>query len=138
MNVHEEGLNRFLGPLEARVMDIIWTHKKIRIKEVHEILDGETSISFNTVMTVMDRLHEKGYLMKTSGHDGKVKPYYYEPVQSKEEFIKEQTRAVTNGLIHEFGDLVVSHMIDAMEDADPSLLDKLQNKIDQMKRRGRL
>lgn len=132
----EDGQTRFLGPLETRIMDILWDRERLRIKEVHEILLEETSISFNTVMTVMDRLHAKGYLKKASGYEGRVKPYFYETVKSKQEFIVEKTKAVTSGLIQEYGDLVVSSMIEAFEEADPTLIEKLQQKLEEWGKRN--
>lgn len=39
---------------------------------------------------------------------------------------------MTQGLIREFGDLVVGHMIDALDEADPKLISKLQDKLNQM------
>jgi predicted transcriptional regulator len=135
-NVDEEGLNHFFGPLEAKIMDIIWSSEGLSIKEVQENLNIENPISFNAVMTVMNRLLEKGHLKKFSEGKGRGRSSYYEPLQSKEQFLMEQTKAVTYGLIHEYGDLVVNHMIDALETADPELIAKLQNKINTMKSRN--
>lgn len=136
-NVSEEGLNHFFGPLEAKIMDIIWSAEGLSIKEVQEILNEENHpISFNAVMTVMNRLLEKGHLTKHSKGKGRGRASCYEPVQTKEQFLTEQTKAVTYGLIHEYGDLVVNHMIDALEDADPNLIAKLQDKINAMKSRN--
>lgn len=134
-NVEEEGLNHFFGPLESKIMDIIWSSEKISIKEVQAILNGENPLTFNTIMTVMNRLVEKGYLTKKIEGKGRNRTSFYQPMQSKEQFLSEQTRAVTQGLIQEFGDLVVNHMIDALEDKDPALIGKLQKKLDVMKKR---
>ncbi len=135
LNMNEEGLNRFFGPLEARIMDILWSAKGLSIKEVQEILNKEAPISFNAVMTVMNRLLEKGHLQKKIVGRGRARSSYYEPVQTKEQFLNEQTKAVTYGLIHEYGDLVINHMIDALDEADPDLIAKLQEKLNRMKSR---
>lgn len=61
----ESGLNRFFGPLEAKIMDILWNvEKEMTIKDVQFELEKEKSTNFNTVMTVMNRLVEKGILRK--------------------------------------------------------------------------
>ncbi|MCY9693388.1 BlaI/MecI/CopY family transcriptional regulator [Paenibacillus alginolyticus] len=134
-NVSEEGLNHFFGPLEARIMEIMWSSKEIGIKDVHSVINQDTPISFNAVMTVMNRLHDKGHLKKNGSGKGRGRIAYYAPMQSKEQFLIEQTKAVTDGLILEFGDLVVTHMIDALEDADPELIHRLEQKLNQMKKR---
>lgn len=136
-NVSEEGLNRFFGPLEARIMEIIWSSKPLSIKDVHTVLNAETPISFNAVMTVMNRLQEKGHLKRTASGKGRGRVAFYEALQSKEQFLIEQTKAVTDGLIQEFGDLVVNHMIDALDEADPDLIEKLEQKLSQMKSRNK-
>jgi predicted transcriptional regulator len=134
--VNEEGLNRFFGPLEAKVMDIIWSFKRITIKHVRESLNKEDTLSFNAIMTVMNRLSEKGHLVKVSSGKGRNKLTYFEPIQTKIQFIDEQTKLVTKGLINEFGDLVMNHMIEALEDTDPELLKKLEHKLQHLRQRN--
>ncbi|WP_284639531.1 BlaI/MecI/CopY family transcriptional regulator [Paenibacillus silviterrae] len=127
---HERGLNRFFGPLEARILEILWETPGQSIKAVQEKLDKEKSINFNTVMTVMNRLVEKGILSKkVSGRTS-----LYSPTQSKELFLEEQSKEITHELIEDFGPLVVNHMIDALEEADPDLLEQLEQKIKAMKK----
>jgi predicted transcriptional regulator len=131
-NMHEQGLNQFFGPLEAKIMEILWASKKTTIRDVQTIVSEEEPLSFNTVMTVMNRLIEKGLLKKTSKGSGRARLTFFEPIQTKEQFLSEQTKEVTQGLIREFGELVVGHMIDALDDADPKLISKLQDKLNQM------
>lgn len=137
MNVNEEGLNRFFGPLEAKIMNVLWLSDGMSIKDVQSIVNEESPISFNAVMTVMNRLLDKGHLKKTTTGKGRARNSLFVPVQSKEQFLLEQTKAVTQGLIQEFGDLVVNHMIEALDEADPKLLEKLQQKLDTMKSRDK-
>lgn len=130
--MHEQGLNHFFGPLEARIMDIIWASGTTTIRDVQTVLNQEEPISFNAVMTVMNRLLEKGLLRKNSQGSGRGRTTFFQPVQSKEQFLSDQTKEVTHGLIREFGDLVVGHMIDALDEADPEMIAKLQEKLNQM------
>ncbi len=134
-NVAEEGINHFFGPLEARIMDIIWSSEGLSIKEVQKMLNEENPLSFNTIMTVMNRLLEKGHLKKYTKGKGRGQTSCYVAVQSKEEFLMEQMQAVTYGLIREYGEMVVTHMIDALDHVDPKLITKLQEKINGLKSR---
>lgn len=133
INVNEEGLNRFFGPLEAKIMEILWDCGGLTIKEVQSELNKETPITVNAVMTVMNRLLDKGFLTKSSGGSGKARGAEFHAVQSKDEFLSEQTRVVSQGLIHEYGGLVVSHMIDALDDVEPEIIAKLERKLNEMK-----
>lgn len=129
-NVHERGLNRFFGPLEAKIMHVLWNGPEITIKDVQARLERDKIINFNTVMTVMNRLVEKGILTKrTVGRTS-----LYKPLLSKEHFMENQSKELTYELIEEFGPLVVNHMIDALEEADPDLLEQLEQKIKSIKK----
>lgn len=131
MKLSEEGMNRFFGPLEARIMEIVWELENISLKRVHTLLDEE--LSFNTVMTILNRLVEKGHLIKNSSGRGRNKSTQFLAVQTKEQFIQEQTRIVTEGLVQEYGELVVNHFFDAFEQIDPQLLTLMEERINQWK-----
>ncbi|WP_336862286.1 BlaI/MecI/CopY family transcriptional regulator [Peribacillus frigoritolerans] len=126
----EVGLNRFFGPLEANIMKYLWDKDEQSIKAVQQSLELDKPINFNTVMTVMNRLVEKGILEKRS--EGRLS--LFRPVQSKEEFFEEQSKKLTENLLDEFGGAVISHMLDAMKDADQGLIEKLEQKIQSLKK----
>lgn len=129
---NEEGLSRFFGPLEAKIMELFWEseQEEFSIKEMQKALESEKNSNFNTVMTVMNRLVEKNVLTKRAS--GRVS--LYRPIQSKEEFFDEQSKKLTENLLDEFGGVVISHMIDSLTDVDESLLHKLEEKIQQLKK----
>ncbi|WP_134701123.1 hypothetical protein [Ammoniphilus sp. YIM 78166] len=58
----------------------------------------------------------------------------FRPHQSKELFIEEQSKKLTENLLDEFGGVVINHMLDALKEADQTLLDKLEQKIQQLKK----
>jgi len=128
--MNESGLNRFFGPLEAKIMDILWNDVEMTIKDVQQTLDQEKLTNFNTVMTVMNRLVDKGILQKrTEGRSS-----LYKPVLSRDDFLNTQSKEMTNELIDEFGNVVVSHMLDALEDVDDDLVAMLEKKIKELKK----
>ncbi len=53
-----------LGSLEAKIMRIAWDHggEFLPVRRVLELLDGD--LAYTTVMTVMNRLYEKGLLRR--------------------------------------------------------------------------
>ncbi|HFR4149162.1 BlaI/MecI/CopY family transcriptional regulator [Bacillus cereus] len=131
--LNEKGLNHFFGPLEAKIMEIIWSTEGITIKEVQQRLSEESPVNFNTVMTVMNRLVGKLHLEKQTVKRSGI----YRAIQTKEEFLSNQTKKMTQELVGEFGDLVVTHMIDELEQADPNLIKKLEDKLNQLKKEDR-
>ncbi|MFE3328316.1 BlaI/MecI/CopY family transcriptional regulator [Streptomyces sp. NPDC059176] len=56
---------RQLGELEDAVMTRIWQwNRPVTVREVLEDLQQERSIAYTTVMTVMDNLHQKGWVRR--------------------------------------------------------------------------
>ena len=128
--MNENGLNRFFGPLEAKIMEILWSNEEMSIKDVQRVLEQEKMTNFNTVMTVMNRLVEKGILQKRSEGRSSL----YKPVLSRIDFLNAQSKEMTHELMDEFGNVVVSHMLDALEEVDEDLVAKLEKKIMELKK----
>ncbi|MFD3521874.1 BlaI/MecI/CopY family transcriptional regulator [Streptomyces sp. NPDC058653] len=56
---------RQLGDLEDAVMSRVWEwNRPVTVREVLEDLQRERSIAYTTVMTVMDNLHQKGWVRR--------------------------------------------------------------------------
>lgn len=74
---------RNFGELEARIMELMWAADGSRtVRDVHTELAAERTIAYTTVMTVMDKLHRKGWLDRESVG----RAYAYLPRQSKEHY----------------------------------------------------
>jgi predicted transcriptional regulator len=79
-----------LGELESAIMDVLWqTGKPAKVREVLNGLTGRT-LAYTTVMTVMDNLHRKGWLVREL--DGKA--FRYLPALSRDEAAARALRAV--------------------------------------------
>ncbi|OEU90581.1 CopY family transcriptional repressor [Streptomyces abyssalis] len=61
-------------------MTRVWRwNRPVTVREVLEDLRDDRSIAYTTVMTVMDNLHQKGWLRR--GQEGRA--YRYEPVSTR-------------------------------------------------------
>lgn len=122
----KEGLTRVLGPLEAEIMEIIWRRpSQVTISDVWKEILSHRQISFNTVMTVMNRLAKKGMLRREQGKNA----YHFSPVQTKEEFLGEVSRQVAQGLVEDFGESAIAQFVEAVDAVDPSYLKQLEDFI---------
>ena len=129
--VHEKGLNRFFGPLEAKIMELLWEKDELSRKKVQLYLEPDKTVSFNTVMTVMNRLTDKGFLQKR--HEGRTS--LYSPILTRDDFLNKQSKELTHELMDEFGSsVVVNHMLDALQNVDEGLVAKLEQKIKDLKK----
>ncbi|MEV6309466.1 BlaI/MecI/CopY family transcriptional regulator [Streptomyces sp. NPDC051840] len=71
---------RQLGELEDTVMTRVWQwNRPVTVREVLEDLQQERSIAYTTVMTVMDNLHQKGWVRREV--DGRA--YRYTAVSTR-------------------------------------------------------
>lgn len=87
-----------LGPLELEVMFVLWQRRKAKVSEVLDVLKPKKRFAYTTIMTVMDKLHKKGFLKRE-----KIgKAYCYSPVFG-------QNQVISNSLSLVFKDLGVSY-----------------------------
>nr|WP_203606718.1 BlaI/MecI/CopY family transcriptional regulator [Streptomyces sp. SID11385] len=72
-----------MGELEDAVMTRVWKwNRPVTVREVLEDLKLERSIAYTTVMTVMDNLHQKGWVRRES--EGRA--YRYEAVSTRDAY----------------------------------------------------
>jgi predicted transcriptional regulator len=86
---------RSLGELELEVLKIIWNRQPCTVQEVAEILDERSGYARTTVLTIMQRLHAKGFL--TRRKQGAA--FRYSATENR--------KVVMSGLIRQFVDTVL-------------------------------
>lgn len=71
---------RPLGELEDTVMTRVWKwNRPVTVREVLEDIQQERSIAYTTVMTVLDNLHQKGWVRR----EAEGRAYRYEAVSTR-------------------------------------------------------
>ncbi|MGW6526546.1 BlaI/MecI/CopY family transcriptional regulator [Streptomyces venezuelae] len=69
-----------MGELEDSVMTRVWKwNRPVTVREVLEDLQEERSIAYTTVMTVLDNLHQKGWVRR----EAEGRAYRYEAVSTR-------------------------------------------------------
>jgi len=113
----------FLGPLEARVMEVVWSRgDPVTVRDVYETLRRENEIAYTTVMTILGNLHKKSLLKRTQ--DGQA--YVYTATQSKAEFVQSKVGNLVDTLLERFSEPALAHLIKRIEKADPERLAELE------------
>lgn len=105
---------KFLGPLEAVVMERLWKRGRATVRDVVEDLGRSRALAYTTVMTIMTRLHEKGLLERD--RDGKT--YVYRPAVSRQEHRERLSRELVRGLVDEFGDVALAQFAEELDGVD--------------------
>jgi predicted transcriptional regulator len=108
--------DKFLGPLEAEVMDRLWKRRSATVRDIVEDLGRSRQLAYTTVMTIMTRLHAKGLLDRS--RDGKT--YVYKPSFTRQEHRERLTRDLARGLVAEFGDAALAAFSAELDTVDAS------------------
>lgn len=123
----------FLGPLEAKVLDIIWATetRPMTVREVHQSLLKDSQLAYTTIMTTMNRLFEKGILDREikSGKGGLF--YTYWPKMEKEAFESSAIQEILASLIDKFGDKVIDCFVQQIS-IDRERTKKLRKVLDRL------
>lgn len=117
-------VEQLLGALEAACMRILWKRSPASVSDVLEQInathDGERA--YTTVMTVLSRLHDKGYLERERRGRG----YDYSPRYSEEELVDLLGSREVEQLVDRYGEVALAHFAEALEQAPPDLLRRLR------------
>lgn len=121
--LNTKGVARFLGSLEARIMEIIWKSEAVNVQDVCDKLPKDAN--YKTVMTVMNRLVEKGYLERKKVS----RAYIYTARLNREEFLQSASHQIVKGLVSDFGPLAVAQFVDVLGELDPGALETLRQLV---------
>lgn len=109
---------------ELRLMDIVWEKGAATVGEVAEALTGEPVLAYNTVLTTLRILEEKGYLRHTKSREGRA--FVYRAVVGRKQASRNALRQVVRGFFSNSPELLVLHLLDD-GDLSPQELRKIRN-----------
>lgn len=120
----KKGFEHALGELENDIMQFIWDkNDAVTAKMVYENITTKRNIALTTVFTILDRLTDKGILLKK-----KVgKSILYKPILTREQYVEEVTKKTLQGLIEFSKENVISCFVDIISNTDD--LDKIKQLI---------
>ncbi|HEY4721170.1 MAG TPA: BlaI/MecI/CopY family transcriptional regulator [Anaerolineae bacterium] len=129
MNIHafrlnQHGLARLFGDLEAKIMNAVWALEEPTVQDVVKRLGKRAN--YKTVMTVMNRLVEKGFLERRKVS----RAFVYLPRLTREALMERLSRQVLDGLLADFGPTVVAQFVEAIEETDRARLAELAKLVE--------
>lgn len=117
-----EGLAKVLGDLEARVMRTIWIFDEpVPARPVHERIQKEHDVALLTVITVLNKLVQKGLLRRAKRGD----LLHYEARLTEDEFTAHASRRIVEGVWSLDPDVVAASLVDVLAKRDPERLAEL-------------
>lgn len=95
-DARKHGLERWVGPQEAAVLDALWTEARaLTVKAAWRLLQRDyKQVAYTTVLTTMTRMWEKALLDRTK----RGLSYVYSARETREEFVARQIEAIQRSL----------------------------------------
>jgi predicted transcriptional regulator len=105
-----------LHQLEEEVMEEIWRHDEISVREVTEALNEQADKprAYTTYMTIMGRLDRKGLLARR--REGKTD--LYRPRYSRADYADLRAGAEIDSIVDQFGEVALAHIARQMVQLD--------------------
>jgi predicted transcriptional regulator len=118
---------RALGPLEARVMEVVWRHGPCTVRDVLTAFSeaSQPEVAYTTAMTVMGNLVEKGLLICHAAG----RSYIYTAAVTRDAFVRAQVKAVLDTLLDGFTAPTLSYFAERLSTGEPAQLSELERLI---------
>ena len=113
---------RYLGGLQAEVMDIFWRRGDATVREVVTELNERHDLAYTTVLTLVSRLYLRGLLAREPEGRG----FRYRAAKSKEEFLGELSDELIDRLIADFGEIAVARLGERLDGPNVSRRRRLE------------
>ncbi|MBV9648240.1 MAG: BlaI/MecI/CopY family transcriptional regulator [Candidatus Eremiobacteraeota bacterium] len=119
-----------LTEAEYRLMDILWSKGPRTVGEVVDAV-GEPPLAYNTVLTTLQILEQKGYVR----HKASGRAFIYRPAIEREDAQRDVVQHVVSRFFNNSPGELVLNLIES-EQVDASELDRLRDIIDAARRPG--
>lgn len=122
------GLAKVLGDLEARIMQVMWDiGRPAPARHVHERIARDHTVAIHTVITVLNKLVEKGLLRR----EKRDELLHYEAALTEADFRAQASRQVVEGILSFGPDAVTASFVDVLAERAPGQLAELGRLIEQ-------
>lgn len=114
----------YLGPLGRRVMEQLWRDGPQTVGQVLEALNvhAERKLAYTTVMTILVRLHDKGYVSRVASG----RTYTYRAAMDEPTLTATVGRRELSRLIDRYGAASLARFAEDLASADPALTERLR------------
>jgi predicted transcriptional regulator len=98
-----------LTEAELRLMDVLWERGSATVAEVTETLPESLNLAYNTVLTTMRILEDKGYLTHLKPKEGRA--FVYSPCVGREEASRTAVRHLISKFFGNSPELLVLNVL---------------------------
>jgi len=97
---------RYLGELQADVMEIFWRRESATVREALDELNKRRNLAYTTVLTLISRLWSRRLLTRRAEGRG----FRYRAAKTREEFLGELSDELIDRLLDDFGEIAVARL----------------------------
>lgn len=130
--IRDSKKQRPLGDLEMEIMKVLWQREETTGKLVWELVNSSRKAALTTVLTVMERLTQKGLISKNKNNG----LFVYRPLLSKEEFTKASSEKLLKDYLEISSSSLMASFVDALAEMEPDGIERLSEFIEKKKREG--
>ena len=118
-------------PAELEILDVLWDRGSATVREVHDVVSGQRSTTYTTILKLMQIMHDKGLVER----DQAGKAHVYRPKHSQQQT---QTRLVGSLLERAFRGSALSLVQHVLETKPTTKedLDAIRRMIDEAEAKG--
>lgn len=102
-----------LTEAELRLMDVVWDRGAATVSEVAEALPKDLGLAYNTVLTTLRILEDKGYLRHTKRDDARA--FVYQAVVGRNEAGRNAVRYLVSRFFRNSPELLVLNLLEDEE-----------------------
>jgi predicted transcriptional regulator len=113
-----------LTEAELRLMDVLWEKGAATVGEVAEALPRELGLAYNTVLTTLRILEDKGYVEHTKSKEGRA--FVYRTVVGRDEAGRSAVRYLVSRFFRNSPELLVLNLLQD-EDLSEKELGRIRN-----------
>jgi predicted transcriptional regulator len=99
-----------LTEAELRLMDVVWNKGAVTVGEVAAALTGEPNLAYNTILTTLRILEQKGYVLHTKSREGRA--FVYRAVVGRKQASRNALRHLVRGFFANSPELLVLNLLD--------------------------
>ena len=99
-----------LTEAELRLMDVVWDKGAVTVGEVAAALTGEPILAYNTILTTLRILEQKGYVRHRKSREGRA--FVYRAVVGRKQASLNALRHLVRGFFGNSPELLVLNLLD--------------------------
>jgi predicted transcriptional regulator len=117
-----------LTEAELRLMDVLWQKGSATVQQVLDALPEKPSLAYNSVLTTIRVLENKGYLQHVK--DGRA--HIYKPIMEREEATRSEIRHLVSRFFKNSHELLVLNVLEDLSSGNAGLEAKELKRLRQL------